>query len=235
MILKSLYSAFKDAFFPPRCVFCGEVLPLEKGVCTKCSGKVRRIEPPICTHCGLNTEKCTCGKKEHYFESICAPFEYTGVVRNGIHLYKFRGAESSAESFSAMIADCVRKNYGNVSFDLALGVPTTPGSVKERGFDQVELLAKGAAERLGIGYRGKLLTKLYETNRQHLLHALFRSGNLTGVFDVARPDEVSGKTVLLIDDVSTSGETLDECSKMLYLAGADKIYCAVLALAVKND
>ena len=72
--------------------------------------------------------------------------------------------------------------------------------------------------------------KIYETDKQHGLKHYLRKGNLTGVFDVKNPDDVAGKTILLCDDISTTGETLNECAKMLWLYGAKEIYCISVAL-----
>ena len=117
-----------------------------------------------------------------------------------------------------------------MDFDFVTSVPATPASVKKRGFDQSALLARGVAKELGLVYDCNVIKKIYETKSQHFLSNLLRRGNLTGAFDIVDKSKVKGRTVLLCDDVSTTGETLDECAKMLYLAGAEKIYCSVIAL-----
>ena len=130
-----------------------------------------------------------------------------------------------------MIAESVKENYPGVNFDCVISVPMIKDDIKVRGYDQCAILSQGVAKHLGLVYDGTILEKIYKTKSQHSLKVIMRTGNLTGVFAVTDASKVEGKTLLLCDDVSTSGETLNECSKMLYLAGAKKIYCAVLALA----
>ena len=110
----------------------------------------------------------------------------------------------------------------------------TKKSQKDRGYNQCELLAKGISENTGINYKNGVLVKLYETDKQHGLKLFMRKGNLSGVFDVKNPSEVEGKTVLICDDISTTGETLNECAKMLWLYGAAEIYGISLALTKRE-
>ena len=106
----------------------------------------------------------------------------------------------------------------------------TKRAVGKRGYNQCTLLAKEAAKLTGSEYIPAVIKKIYETDTQHRLSAIRRRGNLAGVFDVGEPGLVNGKTILLVDDISTSGETFNECAKMLWLYGADSVYCAALAL-----
>ena len=232
-MLSDFVSRFLSAFFPERCVFCGKVKYLENSVCVHCAQNAERIEKPVCPKCGRGVKNCDCRRRERYFSALCAPFYFEGVVRRGVHRFKFRNAVRNAEAFSLMMAECVRENYPDVSFDCVVGVPMIKADIKARGYDQCAILSQGVAKHLGLVYDGTIIETIYKTKSQHSLKAIMRTGNLTGVFAVTDASRVEGKTLLLCDDVSTSGETLNECSKMLYLAGAKKIYCAVLALAKK--
>ena len=128
------------------------------------------------------------------------------------------------------MAETVRQRYGDKKFDYIVPVPMTKKSVRRRGYNQVEILAEGLAELLGAEFRNDILFKIYETEKQHGISYILRKGNLTGVFDVPEPEKVRGKSVLLCDDISTSGETFNECAKMLWLADASEICCISLAL-----
>lgn len=128
------------------------------------------------------------------------------------------------------MAETVKEKFGNIDFDYITEVPMTQKSLKQRGYNQCFLLARGISERLGIEHKPQILKKLYETDKQHIISFYLRKGNLTGVFDVCNPEEVKDKTILLCDDISTSGETLNECAKMLWLHGAKEIYCITVAL-----
>ncbi|MBQ4243992.1 MAG: ComF family protein [Clostridia bacterium] len=225
-----LLNGILNAFFPPRCVFCDKVDYLYDGVCKECLEKVEKIEEPVCLKCGMNKKECRCKSETHYFDGICAPYSYEGVVRRGIHLYKFDKNRINAEPLARMIAACVRERFPDVRFDMAVSVPVTKSRLKEEGFDHGALLAQAVANELNLLYDKTVLKKIYETKSQHLLNRVLRRGNLAGVFEVTDSAKVEGRTVLICDDVSTTGETLDECSKMLYLAGAGMIYCCTLAL-----
>ena len=228
--LLKIYNAFMDAVFPPRCIFCDRVTALENGICKDCLQKAKPIEEPVCLKCGMSKINCECKSKSRFYDGLCAPYEYDGVVKNGIHFFKFDGNRDNSRYYSRIMAQCIKKRFSDMDFDFVTSVPATGASVKKRGFDQSALLARGVAKELGLVYDCNVIKKIYETKSQHFLSNLLRRGNLTGAFDIVDKSKVKGRTVLLCDDVSTTGETLDECAKMLYLAGAEKIYCSVIAL-----
>lgn len=228
--LSKTYNALLDAVFPPRCIFCDRVNPLNNGICSECISKAKTVEDPVCIKCGMNIKNCECKSKSRFYDGLCAPFEYEGVVRKGIHIFKFDGQRDNYRYFSYLMAQCIDKRFGSIDFDVVLSVPATEKSIAGRGYDQSSLLARGVAKELGLVYDCDVIKKIYETKSQHFLSNLLRRGNLTGAFEVVDKSKVERKTVLLCDDVSTTGETLDECSKMLYLAGAEKIFCSVIAL-----
>lgn len=221
--------AFLKSVFPQRCAYCGKVISVDSLVCDSCEKELPRIKGKICRNCGREDEYCSC-KGERYFVSQAAPFYYTGVVRNGLHRFKFRKGQQNSEAFCKEMAKTVTERYGNISFDCLVAVPMTKKSVRKRGYNQIDILCRGLEKSLGIKYENNALIKLYETGKQHGISRILRKGNLTGVFDVTDPEIVSGKTVLLCDDISTSGETLNECAKMLWLNGAKDVYCISVAL-----
>lgn len=225
--------ALSKALFPQRCAYCGRVTAAETLVCDNCKDALPRIKGKVCASCGREDKFCSC-KGEKYFVSQAAPFYYEGAVRRGLHIFKFRRGLQNAEAFCAEMEATVRSRYKNISFDCVVSVPMTAKSVRQRGYNQVEILSEGLAKLLGIPYRKDVLVKLYETEKQHGISYLLRKGNLTGVFDVACEEAVGGKTVLLCDDISTSGETLNECAKMLWLGGAKDVYCISVALTKQN-
>lgn len=198
-------------------------------MCAQCRDELPRIRKEICMKCGREKENCSC-KGENYFNGIAAPLYYEGVVRKGIQAYKFRNSPQNHEAYAVEAAKTVKERFGNVQFDFILSVPTTSKRITERGYDQVALIADKLGELISVECRKDLLAKLYETEVQHGLSYYLRKGNLTGVFDVTDKEAVNGKTVLLCDDISTSGETFNECAKMLWLYGAKEIYCIAIAL-----
>lgn len=131
------------------------------------------------------------------------------------------------------MAETINERYSDIKFDYITEVPASKESLRKRGFNQCALLSKEISRLTGIPYKSNIIEKMYETETQHGMNYYMRRGNLTGVFDSKTPEEIKGKTILLIDDISTSGETLNECSKMLWLYDAKEIWCAAAALTEK--
>ena len=127
-----------------------------------------------------------------------------------------------------MIAASVKEKFQDVTFDYITFIPQTANEMQERGYNQTEILADELGRKLNIPV-ATLLVKLYETKRQHNVPLLMKSGNVTGVFDCVQLEKIKGKTILLIDDIKTSGKTMNECAKMLNLYDAANVYCAVIA------
>ncbi len=216
--------------FPRRCAYCGKVIPYSRMMCVKCEKELPRIEGVICPKCAREKDKCNCKGAENYYQSIAAPFYFEGCVRHGVHIFKFRNGFRNYEAYSLEMADTVRKRFADVDFDFITEVPMTRKSRKKRGYNQCFYLAKGISDILGIEHKTDVISKIYETQKQHLVRYYLRKGNLVGAFDIPNPSEVKDKTVLLCDDISTTGETLNECAKMLWLYGAKEVYCITLAV-----
>lgn len=227
--LKSVF-----ALFPKRCVFCGELVSPYLEYCERCSRQISTVELPVCEKCGRGKQFCSCRLHSRFFDRISAPYYYEKAVRRGIHRLKFRGGKRNCAFFAERMCEAYARDYSELRFDCSACVPSTAVSIKERGYNQSKLLAQAVSERLGIDFCDGLLVKLYETASQHSIGILRRKGNLTGVFDVSPQFSVDGKSILLIDDVATSGETLDECAKMLYLHGAQSISCLTIALTIEK-
>lgn len=227
------FKALSKSLFPQRCAFCGRVTAVNKLICDDCKETLPRIKGEVCSVCGREEDFCSC-KGERYFTSQIAPFYYEGAVRRGLHVFKFRKGLQNAEAYCYEMESAVRSRYKNIPFDFVASVPMTAKSIRKRGYNQVDILGENLAKLLEIPYEKEALSKIYETEKQHGISYLFRKGNLTGVFDVTYPEKVCGKTVLLCDDISTSGETFNECAKMLWLNGAKDVYCVSVALT-KQD
>ncbi len=236
--MKNPFEPFVLLFFPRRCAYCGKVISASRMMCVKCEKELPRINGTTCIKCGREKDKCSCKGAEKYFVSLAAPFNFSGCVRNGIHAFKFRKGLRNYQSYSSEMARTVKQKFAGIDFDYITEVPMTDKSIKQRGYNQCSWLAEGISEKLNLEHKSDVLKKCYETKKQHGLNYYLRKGNLTGVFEVSTPEDVEGKTILLCDDISTSGETLNECSKMLWLHGAKEIYCITVALTVhrkKND
>ena len=228
--MNRFFEAFVSSFLPRRCAYCGKVVSDNIHACKECEEKLPRIIAPVCLSCGREKKLCTCKNAEKYYDGIVAPFYFADNVRKGVHAFKFRGRVANADAYANEMSKTVLLNFSGIDFDFITSVPLTRKSRKARGYNQCKLLAERIGETLGIEYRDDILVKIFETDKQHRITPKYRKGNLIGVFDVPQPLMVKNKVILLCDDISTSGETLNECAKMLWLNGAEKVYCISLAL-----
>lgn len=232
--MKNPFESLILALLPKRCAYCGRVISADRLMCSKCEKELPRISGVTCRKCGREKDKCTCKGAEKYYASVAAPFYFSGCVRKGIHTFKFRKGFRNYEAYSDEMSKVIKERFNSVEFDYIIEIPMTVKSEKQRGYNQCFWLAKGISENLGIEHKSDVLIKLYETDKQHGLSYHLRKGNLTGVFDVKSSEAVEGKTILLCDDISTSGETLNECAKMLWLYGAKEVYCISVALTLSK-
>ena len=224
--------AFKRVFFPHHCYLCNEVLYRHQRVCAACLNRAAYIYPPVCERCGRSKDDCRCGKRRRTFARCVSPFYHKDVVQRGIYTLKHQGYDVTVAGFANEMAEAVRREYGGIVFDCVTAVPLHRRERRERGFNQAQKLGQALAQRLYLPYE-TTLTKITATAPQKELKAVQRSGNLLGVFDVCA--DVSGKTVLLVDDVITTGSTLDECAKMLKIFGAAEVYAVTAAAAVLSN
>ena len=217
-------------FFPQRCPLCGKLIPIEKSSCS-CSGEeATLISDAFCRGCGAEEEKCTCNEKDGmHLDNIAGVYVYGGKIKSQIALYKFAGEKSLAKEFSLRMSERVARVFCDAHFDAVTFVPSSESSMKDRGFNQSELLAKGVAERLFVPLTDCLM-KVRETELQHNLSAKERVTNLDGAFAFNQSCNVKGKVILLCDDIKTTGTTLRKCSDVLYENGAEAVYCIVLAV-----
>lgn len=218
--------------FPERCAACGEVIAPFRGFCETCLPAVPTVGVPVCPRCGLEKEWCTCRRRRRHYERVVAPWYYDGAARDAVLRMKENGDPVAIAYFAETLADTVRQYYDDITFDGVAFVPCTPKTERLRGHNPSELVARATAKELGLPLR-PLLKKIVETPSQKGLSAEQRTGNLLGVFDLT-VESVEGQTLLLIDDVVTTGATLDECAKMLKIYGAAAVYAATVAAARKD-
>lgn len=217
------------AVFPRRCIYCGKVIVPERQVCEDCETNLPHIAAPICPSCGHAKSDCTCKQKKHKFKAVCAPFYYEDAIVQAVHRLKFENKDFLAVPFALDMAECVRREYADIVFDAVTFVPFTKRQMRVREWNPSEALAQELSEALSLPLE-PLLVKLFETKTQHNLEARERTGNVFGVFDVTDSVTVAGKTILLVDDIKTTGATLSECAKMLMLAGAKAVYVCTFAI-----
>ncbi len=182
-----------------------------------------------------------CRRLEPPFVKAVAYGSYDGGLRELIHLLKYQQVRPAAAVLGRMLAEAVRGLEPGWSQNLVVVVPVPlhARKLRQRGFNQSELIAQHAL-KLGAGsgrlvLRSKILERRRETQSQIGLTRHQRRENLRGSFAVARPEEIAGREVLLVDDVFTTGTTVSECARVLRRAGASKVFVATVARTLKAD
>jgi len=210
-LIRRAASQALDAALPAACVGCGREGP---PLCEACSpGLDRRLEAPAGVPIGLPGDLPAPLLQLDW----CAPF--SGTVRSALHAIKYGGEQRLAEPLGAAIAR--RWTRIGVGADIVTHVPVHAARARTRGYDQAQLIARAAARHLGLPY-ATLLTRERATTAQFDLDRGDRAANVAGAF-VARPGHtpaLTGRWVLLIDDVVTTGATLAACAEALERAGA---------------
>ena len=210
-----------DLLFPPKCAFCGRLLSEgEKDVCTGCTAALpRNGRQP---------------RKLDFVTGATAPFFYEGQVRQAMLRYKFNGAPARGQVFGRLIAEDLRERE-LADFDLVTWVPLSARRLHRRGYDQAELLARAAAETLGLEAVPLLKKIRHNRTQSGIAAAEARRANVSGCYSAADPARAAGKRILLIDDIITTGATVCECARMLMLAGADSVRAASLAIRRREN
>ena len=226
--LKSISEFCLDLLFPKRCVQCGEFGAF---VCHKCLAKIKPIQTQVCPKCGKISDRgkwCSgCKGKSNLSGMIVAADYRTGPTKELIHHLKY----NSILELSPVLADLLIDQLIDLDFRgeiIMTSVPLHRRRFNERGFNQAEILAKRTAKNIGYDYQNLLIRKKY-SDSQVKSSGRKRRENLIGAFDLAKLASAKKKTVILIDDVSTTGTTLEECAKVLRASGARQVWGLVVA------
>lgn len=223
-MMKNIFRNLLNLIFPPKCPYCGEIIEDVEACCQNCEKSLETFQLIKIINIE-NSQRIRC----------ISPFYYDGNVKAAITRYKFRGQKAYAAQFAVKIMDCMKIDpiFKNIHIDVVTSVPLSPKRQASRGYNQAELLAKEVAHRLSLPYQ-RLLHKCKNNQEQHKLSAKEREDNVRGVYKPVNPEKIAGKTILLCDDIVTTGNTLKECAKILLGENAKAIYCATIASATKR-
>ena len=232
----SCAEALKDLLFPPRCLGCERRLESSRPplFCAECGQALRFLGSPLCTSCGLPFPAgvdhlcgdCLTGRPAYDFAR--ALFAYEPPVPALILALKFAGQLTGLASLGALAARSPLSSQF-AEPDLVLPVPLHPARLRERGFNQALLIARACLPHWRSRIDTALLRRHRATRPQAQLSGRERRTNLTGIFCLEAPDRVRGLRVLLVDDVFTTGSTVQECSRVLRAAGVGRVEVFTLA------
>lgn len=219
--------------FGNHCKYCNELINFGETVCRECKSDLPKISGEKCKLCGAGKDRCGCKKAKMRYDGICAPFYYEKTIETAIRKYKFSDKAYISKALAEDLASTVKEDFADISFDFIDFIPFSGNQSKKRKYNPAGEIAKKMSEILGIPVYN-VLTKPFETGTQHNSGAVYRQGNVAGAYDIIENADVKGKTVLLVDDIKTTGSTLNECTRVLKIAGAEKVYCAVAALTAEE-
>lgn len=206
-----------DLLFPPRCVFCRKLLP---------SGEVN-ICPSCRRHLPYTTDE-TAIQYGNAFSRCVSPLFYQEDVKTSFHRFKFSGYSGYAVCYSALMTEWIHRYFAD-EFELITWVPLSKKRKKKRGYDQSMLLAKAIGSALSCPVVPLLQKREDRPPQSSLQGTKARFANAAGAYVVSAPQYVSGKRILLVDDIVTTGATLSECARQLRAEGAADVLCVTIA------
>ena len=218
-MIMGILAAITDLLFPPKCMFCRKILRGGDGAACKA------CEAELTGHDGVRTGT--------YFSRCVIPMAYEGKVRDAIIRFKFQDQQGYATEVGRILAKCIQNEFAG-QYDLITWIPVSGERLKKRGYDQAMLLAMAAALELGDVAVETLRKTADNPAQSSLTDAAARKTNVQGAYTVPEPELIEGKRVLLIDDIITTGSTLDEASRTLLASGASEVLAAALAQPAKE-
>ncbi len=238
-ILVHLFSPFRDIirgvediFYPPVCLHCHTLIeqPTEiNGLCSRCLGTLQPLPTKFIHHTVL--------QRLHpgYVDELWAAFRFNEVVRSLIHAIKYQRMPGLGMTTGRFITERVKKEVVAVESPLVIPIPLHSTRQKEREYNQSQELAKGIfSDRPGAIHRNLLIRRRY-TRSQTRLNREERQANVQDAFEVRDRQFLRGKSVLLVDDVITTGSTMNECARMLKTSGAARVVGIALATPGKDE
>lgn len=226
--LDQLKSKAADFLFPPHCLGCGREGDF---LCITCRHALPRLMPPLCHKCGkplIQEDHCSaCQKWQLEINGIRSPFLFEGVIRQAIHQFKYNNFKALALPLAQLLAEYWETRH--LEMEVIVPVPLHSRRLRERGYNQSGLLAREMGKLINLPVMEGSLLRLRDTTAQvKAPNAEIRRKNVLGVFD-CRDGNLHGKRVLLIDDVCTTGATLDSCAIALNRAGVSSVWGLTLA------
>lgn len=231
-----------DFLFPPLCHICRSFIPGagELHICAMCLERLPHVKSPLCKICGIpfigTGEDHTCGQclaQTPHFDIARAHLLYEESARELIHHFKYSNKTHLRRPLALLALDGLTEFIAKSTPDLIIPVPLHRSRLRSRGFNQAVLLGDLFSSRLSIPMLADGLIRTRQTEPQIELSAEDRKNNVKGAFSANRPDDLSGKSILLLDDVMTTGSTVNECAKVLKKSGAASVFVVTIARAAK--
>ena len=198
-------------------------------VCSKCHSLIKEIHQPACQKCcqpleAAEQEYCyDCGRKEHYFERGVAGFEYSSTMKQSMYSFKYNNRREYAKYYAGVIVKNWKRVIKTWNAEALVPIPISKSRYRKRGYNQAEILAIELARLLNIPVASDVIKRIKNTLPQKNLDDKTRYLNLNNAFQIAN-SVVEYKSVILVDDIYTTGATMDSCSRTLKDNGVKWVY-----------
>ena len=232
---ENILNWIKDMIYPKSCPMCDVVLKRDELICKRCNKKLKYIVEPKCKKCGrglddVRKEYCgDCGRGLHVYDSGIAAFVYDDMVSHSIYRFKYHNRRTYAEFYGAAIAYKYREQIRRWDADVIIPVPIYKKKLKKRGFNQAALIGRELGKKLCIPVDEKYLSRVVNTKPQKEMSGLDRKKNVEKAFKIVE-NVVKYKKIILVDDIYTTGSTIDACARVLLAAGVEEIYFVSLSI-----
>lgn len=235
---KTAAARWLDMAYPRSCAGCGGPTADAEGfLCWNCLSAIPFVQLPFCARCGDPIEgrvdhayTCyTCTADEIHFERARSAVRYRGVAQQVLRAFKYDAALWLQPDLDRLLHGCVESQFTDLEADAVAAVPLYAARERERGFNQAALLAAALAHRMRKPFLPGVLRRVRPTPTQTHLTAPQRAANVKDAFEVRKPAWIEGQRLLLVDDVMTTGATVNECARILKEGGAARVYVATLA------
>lgn len=226
--------------YPRRCPLCGEIVSKEDGkACSNCYKQLKKISEPKCKCCGksietMEKEYCfDCDRKEFYFEMGFSLWDYSTKMKKSIAMFKYHNRQEYADFYGEEFVKEFGERIIELEPDVLVPVPIHWTRYIQRGYNQAELIAKKIGDALNIPVVDDILVRTKKTTAQKNLDNKERSRNMEGAFAIGKQwkNQCSAlKKVVIIDDIYTTGSTINTCAKLLREKGVAEVYFGVLCI-----
>ncbi|MFV0465927.1 MAG: double zinc ribbon domain-containing protein [Lachnospiraceae bacterium] len=234
-ILYNIFDFFTDILLPRRCPICGQIPSGADRICPDCLKKIRIAVEPVCTNCGKPIEKVQdeicydCGRTRHLFRQGKAYCLHTGVIRDSMYQIKYANKREYMQVFAKEWYDLNCEWISRKQIQMIIPIPLHRKKRRQRGYNQAKVMADELGKYLDIPVEHKLLYRCRQTRPQKDLNDTMRRQNLKNAFQtVSSPIRL--KNILLVDDIYTTGSTIDAAVSALLEAGVENVYFAVISI-----
>ena len=233
MKFKKVLSEITDLFFPRRCTICDKVIANQEGICTACAKITKHLTGAVCMKCGKkldgNMPYCyDCSRKQHKFVRNFSVFEYPHV-RESLYRFKYQGRAEYAKYYAMQAYRLHGKRLEGLSADAIIPVPLHVSRYRKRGYNQAQELAKELSKLIHVPVKTYFVMRIKATKPLKTLDISGRQNNLKKAFLIMQND-VKLKTIILVDDIYTTGTTLDEIAGVCKAVGVENIYSLTVAV-----